>query len=165
MKRNLAKVDEFTMVECFGNSYDEDACKYIAEIIEKRATDKLWYVDFSNMFDTRAETLPQSLNILIKSIDSKPIIELYLHDNALGPIGVAQFEDFIKHASLLQKLSVTNCDLGPEATTTIANALLENEHTKLNTLCISRSRVETKGAIALANYFNSYDSLERLEIS
>jgi len=87
-----------------------------------------------------------------------------LHDNAFGPIGVAQFKDFIQNAPVLVKLSVTNCGLGPEATKTIANALLANEETKLNTLCISRSRVETEGAKALAEYFNTYNSLERLEI-
>ena len=66
-------VDKFSMVECFGNSYDEAACEYIAKIIKERASDDLWYVDFSNMFVTRQATLPPSLNMLIKSIDGKPI--------------------------------------------------------------------------------------------
>lgn len=46
-------VDKFSMVECFGNSYDEEACEHIAKIIKERANDDLWYVDFSNMFVTR----------------------------------------------------------------------------------------------------------------
>jgi len=87
-----------------------------------------------------------------------------MHDNAFGPIGVAQFEGFLKEATHLRVLSVTNCGLGPEATTTIANALISNEHTKLTKLCISRSRVEKVGALALAEYFDSYDTLEHLEI-
>ena len=61
-------------------------------------------------------------------------------------------------------LSVTNTGLGPEAAETIANSLKANQHTKLKKLCISRSRVEEVGALALAEYFNTYDSLEYLEI-
>ena len=61
-------------------------------------------------------------------------------------------------------LSVTNCGLGPEASETIANALIANENTKLTKLMISRSRVENHGALALATYFQSYDTLEWLEI-
>lgn len=87
-----------------------------------------------------------------------------MHDNAFGPIGVAQFEDFLKEATHLSFLSITNCGLGPEASTTVANALIANEHTKLKKLCISRSRVESNGAHALANYFNTYNYLEHIEI-
>ena len=61
-------------------------------------------------------------------------------------------------------LSVTNCGLGPEATTTIAESLLANEKTKLRKLMISRSRVETVGAKALARYFRTYNKLQHLEI-
>ena len=61
-------------------------------------------------------------------------------------------------------LSVSNCGLGPQASTVIAEALLANEDIKLTKLMISRSRVETEGALALAKYFQSYDSLEHLEI-
>jgi len=107
--------------------------------------------------------LPSSLKVLINSISGKPIVELYLHDNAFGPIGVAQFENFLREAPHLKKLSVNNCGLGPEATSTIANALIANQHTKLVKLCISRSRVETRGALALADYFKTYASLEHFE--
>lgn len=110
-------------------------------------------------------TLPPSLRILINSIRTKPIVELYLHDNAFGPIGVEQFQDFLVEATNLKVLSVTNCGLGPEASSTIAESLLANENTKLEKLCISRSRVEDKGAIALSSYFDSYDGLTHLEIS
>ena len=52
-RRNLRKVDTFDRVECFGNSYDKEACDYIAETIAARASERLWFVDFSNMFVTR----------------------------------------------------------------------------------------------------------------
>lgn len=33
MKRNLAQVEEFNTIECFGNSYDLEACELIARTI------------------------------------------------------------------------------------------------------------------------------------
>lgn len=121
--------------------------------------------NFSNMFVTRDKrSLPRSLELLVNSISFKPVQKLYLHDNALGPIGVEKITDFLRSAHSLKVLSVSNCGLGPEATTMIAESLLANEQTRLTELMISRSRVEEKGAIPLAEYFRTYDTLERLEI-
>ena len=117
------------------------------------------------MFVTRTKaTLPASIKMLVDSLATKPIQELYMHDNAFGPIGVDQFKEFLRTAPHLTVLSVTNTGLGPEATTTIAQSLQANEQTKLKKLCISRSRVEDVGAQALAQYIGSYDTLEHLEI-
>ena len=41
---------------------------------------------------------------------------------------------------------------------------MANENTKLEKLLISNCRVETAGAVALAEYFKSYDTLQHLEI-
>lgn len=108
--------------------------------------------------------IPPSLRILIDSIRSKSVQELYLDDNAFGPIGVEQFKDFLETATHLEVLSVTNTGLGPEAASTIANSLKANQSTKLKKLYMSRSRVEEGGALALAEYFKTYDTLEYLEI-
>ena len=104
------------------------------------------------------------MKLLIDSIAAKPIQKLYLHDNAFGPIGVAQFKDFLETTPVLTTLSVSNCGLGPEATTTIAEALIKNGNVKLEELMISRSRVENVGAHALSRYLGSYDTLQHLEI-
>ena len=61
-------------------------------------------------------------------------------------------------------LSVTNTGLGPDAAAIIAESLSANDQTKLKKLRMSRSRVEEKGACALAAYFSTYDTLEYLEI-
>ena len=167
LEKFIRKVDkeDFVRFECSGNSYDPTSCEYIAELITNNSSEELWYADFSNMFITRDKaTLPPSLKLLIDSISQKPIQQLYLADNAFGPIGVDQFKDFLENAPHLKVLSVTNTGLGPEAAATIANSLKANEHTKLTKLCISRSRVEEGGALALADYFKTYDSLEYLEI-
>ena len=50
MKRNLAKVDEFTAIECFGNSYDLEACELIAKTISERSSEQLHSANFNNMF-------------------------------------------------------------------------------------------------------------------
>lgn len=164
VRKQLEKVDNFTKIECSGNSYDLSSCEYIAEIIAEKASDNLYSADFSNMFVTKKETLPPSMEALIGAISLKPITELYLHDNAFGPIGVATFKDFLLGASQLKVLSVSNCGLGPVASTTIAESLIANGEVKLTKLRISRSRVENPGAVALANYFKTYISLEHLEI-
>ena len=84
------------------------------------------------MFVTRSkQTLPPSIKMLVDSLASKPIQELYMQDNAFGPIGVDQFKDFLRTAPSLIILNVTNTGLGPEATKTIAEALKANENTKL----------------------------------
>jgi len=95
IRKSVGKIEAFDRIECYGNSYDESSCKYIAELIEEKSSDELYYADFSNMFVTRRETLPPSMKLLIDSISTKPIQQLYIHDNAFGPIGVAQFKDFL----------------------------------------------------------------------
>ena len=149
MRKQVAQigVDGFTSVECYGNSYDPSSCEYIAELIREKASDELYYADFSNMFVTRSrDTLPPSIKMLVDSLGSRPIQELHMHDNAFGPIGVDQFKEFLRTAPHLTVLSVTNTGLGPEAATTIAESLQANESTKLKKLRMSRSRVETRGA-------------------
>ena len=116
------------------------------------------------MFVTKKVTLPPSMTALMNSISTKPITELYLHDNAFGPIGVDTFKDFLRGASQLKVLSVSNCRLGPVASTTIAESLIANGAVKLTKLRISTNEVENDGALSLAKYFNSYDCLEHLEI-
>ena len=90
LKKCLKKSDDkFERIDCSGSSYDESSCAYIAEVIGERSSDDFWYADFSNMFVTRDKTkLPQSLKLLIDAVADKPMKELYLHDNAFGPIGV-----------------------------------------------------------------------------
>ena len=120
-------------------------------MIEANGSEEMWYADFSNMFVTRDKSLiPPALKSLITSISSKSIKELYLNDNAFGPIGVEQFKDFLSSAPHLQVLNVSNTGLGHEAASTIAHSLITNDNTKLRELRMSRSRVEEPGALALA---------------
>ena len=46
------KVDKISGIQCSGNSYDYEACNYLAtEVIQKKAGKKLQFADFSNMFE------------------------------------------------------------------------------------------------------------------
>ena len=117
------------------------------------------------MFVQREDTMLQSLKVLIDTIHIKPVVELYMHDNPFGSKGADQFENFLREATHLRVLSVSDCDLGPVATTKIADALISNENIKLQKLCISRCSVQAAGATALANYFNTYNTLEHIEIT
>ena len=88
-----------------------------------------------------------------------------MSDNAFGPNGVVKFNNQL--ASSFQQLThlhLLNCGLGPEGTQMIADALIENGSIKLQSLFISRNRVEDKGAKALARYFETNTKLRKLLI-
>lgn len=78
------------------------------------------------MFTTRLKTsLPQSLKYLVDAINDKQIVELNLRDNAFGPAGVRSLETFLATMPSLRVLNVTNCGLGPEGSSMIAEAILK----------------------------------------
>ena len=51
--RQLRTMGDFDRIECCGNSYDEECCRWIANLIGERGSDQLNFADFSNMFVTR----------------------------------------------------------------------------------------------------------------
>ena len=115
----------FSAIECPGNSYSPEACKYLAEIIRKYANKSLWFADFSDMFTTRSiDNIPESVKALIDSIENKPIKELYLNSNAIGVRVVPSFDKFLMKASHLQHLNFSNCGFDPAASKLISDALL-----------------------------------------
>jgi len=93
--------------------------------------------------------LPKSLSELVKALAGKKIEFLDLSDNAFGPIGVQSFESLLKNCPTLKELHIENNGLGPEGAEMVAKALLES-NIKLETLSISRNRLEDKGAICFS---------------
>lgn len=88
-----------------------------------------------------------------------------MSDNAFGPNGVVKFNNQLASSfNSLTHLHLLNCGLGPEGTQMVAEALLENGNIKLQSLFISRNRVEDKGAKALAKYFQTNTRLQKLLI-
>lgn len=152
----------FKRFKCGGNSYNREACEYIADLIRTKADkEQFWQVDFSNMFVGRKlDELPDSLSHLISAIQGFNITHLYMSDNAFGPNGVVKFNSQLASSfNHLTHLHLLNCGLGPEGTQMIAEALIENGSIKLQELYISRNRVEDKGAKALAKYFETNSKL------
>ena len=115
----------FSAIECSGNSYSPEACKYLAEIIKKYSSKTLWFADFSDMFTTRSiDNIPESVKALIDAIENRPVKELYLNSNAIGVRVVPSFDKFLMKAPYLQHLNFSNCGLDPVASKLITDALL-----------------------------------------
>ena len=53
LEEYLPIIKGFTSLECSGNSYSYEACKYLAEVIEENASPGVVMVDFSDMFTNR----------------------------------------------------------------------------------------------------------------
>ena len=136
-----------------GNSFNVDACRYIGEKLV--AAKNLKVINFSDMFTTRLKTqLPQSLKFMIDAVADKQIMTLNLRDNAFGPAGIESLKDFLASCPTLKILNVTNCGLGPEGTTTIAQSLLMCEGQQLEEFYASRDRLEDPGFTAMAQVFS-----------
>ena len=154
-------------IQCCGNSYSEEDCEHLAKMItEREQSGEFTQVDFSDMFTSRVlENLCPALRHLVDAIAPLSITHLNMSHNAFGPNGVREFEgQFSSQFISMTHLNIMNCGLGPEGTETMAQAFIANGSIKLKQLLISRNRVEDKGAEALAEYFNTYDELEHLEI-
>ena len=146
-----------------GNSYNVDACRYIGEKL-KGATD-IRSINFSDMFTTRLKTqLPQSLKFMIDAVADKKIVELNLRDNAFGPAGVKSLESFLATCTTLKRLNVTNCGLGPEGATMIAQSMLKCEGQRLEEFYASRGRLEDPGFTAMGEVFAKQKSLTAIEV-
>ena len=153
---DLESVTEITFSE---NSYGTEACQWITDNVLKKAVN-LQKVDFSDMFTARLRSdLPKSLAILMSGLDVNKIVDLNLSHNAFGPDGVKSFEQFLKFASNLKVLNVTNCGLGPAGSSMIAEAILENENMKLTELYACRDRLEEEGMESFSRVFAKHKSI------
>lgn len=61
-------------------------------------------------------------------------------------------------------LNVTNCGLGPEGSTMIADAILKNEEMRLEEFSASRDRLENPGIEALSQVFSAHGTLRKIEV-
>lgn len=80
----------------------------------------------------------------------KDLQEVDLSDNAFGPDGVRAFECLLSSAKALTVFKVTNCGLGPEGATMIAQAMNKNPNLRLTHFHAGRDRLENPGIKALA---------------
>lgn len=73
-----------------------------------------------------------------------------LSRNAFGPAGVEALKDFLAACPSLKVLDISDCGLGPDGATTIAQSLLKCEGQKLEVFKASRDRLEDPGFCSLA---------------
>ena len=70
-------INEFSLINCSGNSYSVEACEFLASVIKNSASEDLEFVDFGNMFVSRLiEDIPKSLKMLLTAIMDKPVKNL-----------------------------------------------------------------------------------------
>jgi len=91
---------------------------------------------------------------MIDAIIKMPIRELDLSHNAFGPDGVNSYTHLLETCQTLEVLNVTNCGLGPEGGTLLANAMQKNKEMKLKEFYGSRGRLENEGIEALSEVFS-----------
>lgn len=108
----------------------------------------------SDIFTTRLKTsLPAGLKFLADAINDKPLMQLNLSHNAFGPAGVESLTQLLATSPNLNNLDLTNCGLGPEGTTMVAESILKCDNMKLKEFRASRDRLEDKGFSAMAAVF------------
>ncbi len=145
MKENKEKIKS---IELGNNSISFDVSQALSELIKQ--LDNLELVNYRDMFVGRLKTdLPKSLIELVKALVGKKIAYLDLSDNAFGPIGVQSFDFLLKNCPTIVELHIENNGLGPEGAEMVAEALLSSD-ISLQTLSISRNRLENKGAISFS---------------
>jgi Ran GTPase-activating protein 1 len=102
------------------NSYGIDACRWLAVNVVSKLTN-VSVINFSDMFTSRLKTdIPPALVLLMDALMDKEVKVLDLSHNAFGPIGVESLSKFLSSCPSLKSLNVSNCGLGPKASSMIA---------------------------------------------
>ena len=74
MEEYLPIIKGFSSLECSGNSYSLEACRYLAEVIDENADQSVALVDYSDMFTNRdIEDISESIDVLIESISQRNV--------------------------------------------------------------------------------------------
>lgn len=155
-----------------GNSYGIDACKTIADKLEK--IDTLEVANLDDMFTGRLrEEIPESLDYLLTALlNCKKLHTINLSDNAFGIATIAPLEKFLSLHTPLQHLILANNGFGPEAGSRVGLALeklaekkqAEKCDTKLETVICGRNRLENGSMEAWAKFLKSHGSIKDLRL-
>ena len=151
-------------LELCHNSIGEKCAKALGE--KMKNLKYLRIIDLSDCFVSRGEEeLPKCLKYLLESIVDKPIKELNLSDNALGPTAAPGYEFFFQKNTTLEKLSMNNCGMGPERTLSLMKIIKENKSMPLKILNFSRNKMESKGCISISELLKEKKTLKEIKIS
>ena len=123
-------------------------------------------INLSDCFVSRgSEELPKCLKYILESIIDKPIKELNISDNALGPTASSGYEMFFKNNKTLEKLYLNNCGMGPIGTPNLMKILKENKDMPLRVLKYSRNKMESVGCNSICELLKEKKTLKELKIS
>ena len=137
-------------IELCHNSIGEKCAQALGEKIKK--VKNLRQINLSDCFVSRgSDELPNSLKYIFESIIDKPIKELNISDNALGPTAELGYIFFFQKNKTLEKLYLDNCGMGPEGTPNLMKILKENKYMPLKILKYSRNKMETKGCNSISD--------------
>lgn len=156
--------DKIVGLELCHNSIGEKCAEALGEKIKNLKN--LKKVDLSDCFVSRgAEELPKCLKFLLEGLIDKPIIELNLSDNALGPTASSGYEFFFGKNKTLQKLYLNNCGMGPIGTPSLMKIIKENKEMPLKVLKYSRNKMENIGCKAISELIKEKKTLKKIKIS
>ena len=156
--------DKIVGLELCHNSIGEKCAEALGEKIKNLKN--LKKVDLSDCFVSRgAEELPKCLKFLLEGLIDKPIIELNLSDNALGPTASSGYEFFFEKNKTLQKLYLDNCGMGPVGTPSLMKIIKENKEMPLKVLKYSRNKMENIGCKAISELIKEKKTLKIIKIS
>ena len=159
-----ANKDKIVGVELCHNSIGEKCAEVLG--IKLKNLKNLRIIDLSDCFVSRgSEELPKCLKFLLEGIVDKPIIELKLSDNALGPTAAPGYEFFFEKNKTLEKLYMDNCGMGPIGTPRLMKIIKENKEMPLKILKYSRNKMENVGCTSIAELINEKKTLEEIKIS
>ena len=151
-------------LELCHNSIGEKCAKALGEKIKNLKN--LRKIDLSDCFVSRGkEELPKCLQYLLESIVDKPIKELNLSDNALGPNAASGYEFFFQKNKTLEKLSMNNCGMGPDATLSLMEIIKENKNLPLKILNFSRNKMGSEGCNFVSELLKEKKTLKEIKIS
>ena len=156
--------DKIVGLELCHNSIGEKCAEALGEKIKNIKNIKK--VDLSDCFVSRgAEELPKCLKFLLEGLVDKPIIELNLSDNALGPSASSGYEFFFEKNKTLQKLYLDNCGMGPYGTPSLMKIIKDNKEMPLKVLKYSRNKMESIGCSAISELVKEKKTLKKIKIS
>ena len=155
--------DKIVGLELCHNSIGEKCAEALGEKIKTLKNLKL--VDLSDCFVSRgSEELPKCLKFLLEGLIDKPIKELNLSDNALGPTAAPEYEFFFEKNKTLEKLYMDNCGMGPIGTPSLMKIIKENKEMPLKVLKFSRNKIESVGCSAIADLIKTKKTFKKVKI-
>ena len=148
-----------------GNTFGIEASEIIGQELARHP--ELKEAHFKDMFTSRGrEEVPVALGHLLKGINDSgaELTLLDLSDNAIGPIGAPAVIEFLGSpaAIKIEKLSLNNCGLGPEGSSTIAPYI--SKLTELREFICGRNRLENHGAKNMSGALSELNKLEILKM-